>query len=69
MRRIFLMMLAVLTLSAAAKPKVKKVVETWPDGTPMDAWFQDTTKVDVSKLGRQYVLTDYDVMMGSSEFR
>ena len=69
MRRIFLMMLAVLTLSAAAKPKVKKVVETWPDGTPMDAWFQDTTKVDVSKLGRQYVLTDYDVMMGSSEIQ
>ena len=69
MRRIFLMRLAGRTLSAAAKPKVKKVVETWPDGTPMDAWFQDTTKVDVSKLGRQYVLTDYDVMMGSSEIQ
>ena len=50
----------------AKKTKVEKQ-QTWPDGTPMDAWFQDTTKVDVSQLGRQYVLTDYGVIAGSDE--
>ena len=34
MKKILLLMLAVLTLSATAKPKAKKTVETWPDGTP-----------------------------------
>jgi polygalacturonase len=59
---------AVLALTAVAKPKAKKAVaETWPDGTVMDAWFSDTTKVDVQTLGKQYVLTDYGVLMGSSE--
>ncbi|MBR1547987.1 MAG: exopolygalacturonase, partial [Prevotella sp.] len=33
----------------------------------MDAWFKDTTKVDVAKLGKRYVLTDYGVMAGSQE--
>lgn len=70
MRTMTLLLMAVLTLTASAKPKVKKAaVETWPDGTVMDAWFQDTTKVDVKTLGRQYVLTDYGVMMGSSELQ
>lgn len=35
--------------------------DTWPDGTPVDAWFSDTTKVDVRSLGKQYVITDYGV--------
>ena len=61
------MLLAAMTLVAVAKPKVKKTVETWPDGTVMDAWFQDTARVDVSQLGRRYVLTDYGVMAGSME--
>jgi polygalacturonase len=68
MRNILMMLLAVMTLTATAKPKQKKaVVETWPDGTVMDAWFQDTARVDVNTLGRQYVLSDYGVVMGSSE--
>ena len=68
MRRITLFMLMLLTLAASsAKPKAKKAVETWPDGTVMDAWFSDTTKVDVAQLGRQYVLTDYGVAAGSPQ--
>lgn len=67
MRKMLLMLLAAMTLVAVAKPKVKKTVETWPDGTVMDAWFQDTARVDVSQLGRRYVLTDYGVMAGSME--
>lgn len=40
--------------------------DVWPDGTKMDAWFQDTTKVDVKRLGRQYVITDYGVKPDST---
>ena len=67
MRKLFVVLLAVLTLTATAKPKAKKVVETWPDGTVMDAWFSDTTRVDVNTLGRQYVLSDYGVVPGSPQ--
>ncbi len=33
----------------------------WPDGTIIEDWFFDTTRVDISKLGKQYVLTDYRI--------
>ena len=33
----------------------------------MDAWFSDTTRVDISLLGKQYVLTDYGVVPGSPQ--
>ena len=70
MRKSLLLLLAMLTLVAAAKPKAKKQAdETWPDGTVMDAWFKDTTKVQLEALGRQYVLTDYGVVMGSQEIQ
>ena len=67
MRKITFFLLVLLTVAASAKPKAKKAVETWPDGTIMDAWFQNTDKVDIITLGRQYVITDYGVMMGSGE--
>lgn len=60
-----LLLLLPLTLSAK---KVKNApVEKWPDGTVMDAWFKDTTKVDETTLGKQYVLTDYGVMAGGKQ--
>ena len=49
---------------ADAKKKVKTSV--FPDGTPIPAWFSDTSRVDVSKLGRQYVVTDYGVTSDST---
>lgn len=67
MRKTILFALAMLTLAASAKPKAKQAVETWPDGTVMDAWFKDTTRVDISQLGKQYVLTDYGVVAGSPQ--
>ena len=67
MRKTMMVLLAVLTLTAAARPKAKKAVaETWPDGTVMDAWFQNTKKVDPATLGKRYVLTDYGVLIGST---
>lgn len=67
MRKTIILLLAVLALTASAKPKGKKAVETWPDGTVMDAWFMEKGRVDVNALGRQYVLTDYGVLAGSTE--
>ena len=55
-----------LTVAGQAKSKKKVVVERWPDGTVMDAWFKDTTKVDMNALGRQYVITDYGVKNDST---
>jgi polygalacturonase len=38
----------------------------WPDGTPIDTWFSNTEKVDVSALGKSYVITDYGVQNDSN---
>lgn len=35
--------------------------EFFPDGTPIDAWFYDTTVPELNELGRQYVITDHGV--------
>lgn len=48
-----------LSLFAAKKPALQ--MDHWPDGTAIDAWFRDTTAVDINTLGRQYVLTDYGI--------
>ena len=44
----------------------KKKVDLFPDGTPIPEWFNDTTKVDVDKLGKKYVITDYGVKNDSN---
>ena len=53
--------LLLLSLSSTAAKKQKPQADLWPDGTLIDAWFKDTTRVDISKLGKQYVLTDYRI--------
>ena len=65
MKQTLIFILALVALAAGAKsPKVKPQPQLWPDGTVMDAWFQNTQKVDVDQLGKKYVLTDYGVMAG-----
>ena len=66
MRKTILFLMLLLTVAGQAKSKKKVVVERWPDGTVMDAWFKDTTKVDMNALGRQYVITDYGVKNDST---
>ena len=66
MRKTILFLMLLLTVAGYAKSKKKVVVERWPDGTVMDAWFKDTTKVDMNALGRQYVITDYGVKNDST---
>lgn len=59
MQKLLLSLLALCCLTLNAKDKTK--TETWPDGTAMDTWFSDTSKVELSSLGRLYVITDYGV--------
>lgn len=35
--------------------------EYFPDGTPIDGWFYDTSVPELSELGRQYVLTEHGI--------
>jgi polygalacturonase len=61
-------MLCCLTIAAGAKKKAQVAQQpTFPDGTPVLAWFSDTTKIDVATLGRQYVVTDYGVRHDSTQ--
>ena len=64
MKRIFILLL-ILTFALANNAKPKRQQVLWPDGSPMDAFFQDTKKVDVEALGKQYVITDYGVKKDS----
>ena len=66
--RIMAVAAAVLVCLAAdaRSPKRRKPVDLWPDGTPIEAWFSDTARVDISTLGRQYVLTDFGVKQDST---
>ena len=43
-----------------AKNKVK--ADLWPDGTAISEWFRQNEEVDLSKLGKQYKVTDYGVV-------
>ena len=50
--------LGVVTCAAARKSAPQ---DLFPDGTPVPAWFHETTPVCLDSLGRQYVLTDYHI--------
>lgn len=64
----FAILLALTCTAAIGKKKVVKQ-ELWPNGEPMEAWFKDTTKVDVSTLGKRYVITDFGVRQGTNEIQ
>ena len=36
--------------------------ERFPDGTPIDDWFYETRVPQLDELGKQYVLTDYNIL-------
>lgn len=54
-----------LLLSPALRSQTVKNTR-FPDGTEIPAWFSDTSKVDIKKLGKQYVITDYNVRSDST---
>ncbi len=39
---------------------------TFPDGSKFSEWFVDTARVDISELGKRYVVTDYGVRADDS---
>lgn len=41
---------------------MQKMNEVFPDGTPIDEWFYDTTVPALEELGKQYVLTQYNIL-------
>ena len=51
MKKIFLLLVIVM-------PALHINAGIWPEGTQMDAFFSNITKVDIQKLGKQYVITD-----------
>ena len=62
-RAIIVTAAAVAVLSAA---RGAERVQAWPDGSQMEPWFADTARVDVERLGRQYVITDCGVRPDSA---
>lgn len=37
-------------------------IELFPDGTPIDKWFYDTNIPTLNELGKQYIITDYNIL-------
>src|SRR5574344_1427554 len=60
MKLLFVITLALLSTGVFAQKTVK---DKFPDGTDVPAWFRDTTPVNLERLGKQYRITDYGVMM------
>ena len=56
------MMALMLLVCTSAFAKKKQKVDLFPDGTPIPEWFRQTDEVDISKLGKQYKITDYGVI-------
>ncbi len=56
---LLLMLSITLNLTAFAQEK-------FPDGTPIPDWFRENKPTDVSKLGKQYRITDYNVTNDST---
>lgn len=63
MKRLMLFMLATMLISPLgfAAKKAKKSIDLFPDGTEIPEWFRQNEPVDVDKLGKKYVLTDYEI--------
>ena len=62
MKRILLLLaVSIILPSTFARRKNEPVRDVFPDGTEIPAWFRDTVRVDLSGLGKQYLVTDYGI--------
>jgi polygalacturonase len=69
MRRRFLFLFIValpIMVFAIQKKKPVEVKELFPDGTSIPTWFRSIEPTDISKLGKQYRLTDFGVVNDSN---
>ncbi len=53
-------------LSAIAR---ENIADSFPDGSPIPAWFRDTTKVNYRKLGKQFVITQHGAVKDSHKLQ
>lgn len=49
-------------MASGSEPRKEK----FPDGTPISEWFYEASEPDTSKLGKKYIITDYDVQNDST---
>ncbi len=61
MKKILLLMLAFILVAPVCIAKKKKEIERFPDGTEIPEWFRQNDSVNIEKLGKKYVLTDYEI--------
>ena len=61
MKKILPLLLAFLLAAPTAFAKKKKDIDRFPDGTEIPEWFRQNETVDIEKLGKKYVLTDYEI--------
>ena len=61
MKKILPLLLALLLAAPTTFAKKKKDIDRFPDGTEIPEWFRQNESVDIEKLGKKYVLTDYEI--------
>ena len=60
MKRLFTLIFCICTFSLAVAG------ESFPDGTPIGEWFHSSKPVNVNKLGKKFVVTEYGVKLDST---
>jgi polygalacturonase len=65
MKKEHYILLVILALSVILKAQAKNC-KNFPDGTKIPAWFSKNNKTDIKKLGKQYIITDYNVLKDSN---
>ncbi|OXA98891.1 exopolygalacturonase [Flavobacterium oncorhynchi] len=43
--------------------------DTFPDGSPISNWFKDYSKIQLKSLGKQYIITDFNVGKDSTKIQ
>ncbi len=64
-KKLIMTLLAVLSYTIASAHG-NASTDVFPDGTPIPAWFSNASKVDVSTLGKRYVITEHGVINDST---
>lgn len=60
MKRLFTLIFCICTFSLAMAD------ESFPDGTPIGEWFYASKPVNVNKLGKKFIVTEYGVKLDST---
>ncbi|WP_370480104.1 rhamnogalacturonidase [Tamlana flava] len=69
MKHFFLLLTLVVLTSCqqTTKQETKNSnTDLFPDGTEIPEWFKDDSKIDPTSLGKQYIITDYEVSTDST---